>query len=270
MRAVDDAESFAVRGFYSELNETALSLVGASHHATTLTPTPAHTCASSRTRTAGEGVIPRFIAPPARQLSAIDFERRVVEQNELIVRPNSLHDLLNALFWRTFPKTKRAISEAHVALGVNVDGKTRPRRRDVLTLFDESGIIILSENDALRGMNQQHQWRDLFVTHRNVFIQQARPILFGHGAMEQLGNQLPQVHRGLTVKAMWLPLPVTATLPEIDDYVATRIVSGERLGEQERSIPMPVLGLPGWFAENESLDCYDDESVFRPKRSKIQ
>ena len=69
---------------------------------------------------------------------------------------------------------------------------------------------------------------------------------------------------------MWLPLPVTATLPEIDDYVATRIVSGERLGEQERSIPMPVLGLPGWFAENESLDCYDDESVFRPKRSKIQ
>ena len=100
---------------------------------------------------------PVFVPPPPRAISAIEFERRVVEQNELILRPNSLHDLLNALVWLTFPKTKRAISEAHVALGVNANGKTRPRRRDVLTLFDESGIIILSENDTLRNMNQQHQ-----------------------------------------------------------------------------------------------------------------
>ncbi len=216
------------------------------------------------------GVTPTFVAPPPRAISAIDFERRVVEQNELIVRPNSLHDVLNALVWLTFPKTKRTISEAHVALGVNANGKTRPRRRDVLTLFDESGIIMLSENDELRAMNEQHQWRELFVAHRADFVRHARPILFGHGAMEQLGNQLPQVHRGLTVKALWLPLPVTSSLSEIDDYLAARIVSSESLGEQERSIPMPVLGLPGWFAENESPACYGDEGVFRPKRSKTQ
>ena len=219
---------------------------------------------------AGEGAIPHFIPPPAQTLSAIEFERRVVEKNELIVRPNNLHDHLNALVWLTFPKTKRAISEAHVALGVTEDGKTRPRRRDVLTLFDESGIIILSENDALRTMNQQHQWRELFVTHRTDFVQQARPILFGHGAMEQLGNQLPQVHRGLTVKALWLPLPVSTTRSQLDGYLAQRIVSGERLNELERSIPMPLLGLPGWFAENEVPGCYEDVSVFRPRRSKMQ
>ncbi len=176
---------------------------------------------------------------------------------------------MNALVWLTFPKTKRAISEAHVALGVNKDGKTRPRRRDVLTLFDESGIIILSENDALRAMNQQHQWRDLFIIHRSAFIQQTRPILFGHGAMEQLGNQLPQVHRGLTVKALWLPLPVTTTLAQLDGYLAEQIQSGERLNEQERSTPMPVLGLPGWFIENESPECYNDGSVFRPRRPRV-
>lgn len=212
---------------------------------------------------------PRLIPPPARQLSAIDFERHVVNYNELVVRHDSLHDVLNALVWRTFPKTKRAISEAHVALGVTIDGKTRPRRRDVLTLFDESGIIILSENHNLRTMNQQHQWRELFITHRSDFIRQARPILFGHGAMEQLGNQLPQVNRGLTVKALWLPLPVNTTLAEVDAYLAERVVNGERLNEHERSIPMPVLGLPGWFIENESADCYDDESVFRPLRKRV-
>ena len=214
--------------------------------------------------------LPVFVPPPLRTLSAIEFERRVVEQNELIVRPNSLHDLTNALVWLTFPKTKRAISEAHVALGVNADGKTRPRRRDVLTLFDELGIIILSENDALRTMNQQHQWRELFVTHRADFVHQTRAILFGHGAMEQLGNQLPQVHRGLTVKALWLPLPVTSTLAQLDEYLCQRIVGNESLGEHERSTPMPVLGLPGWFAENEVPSCYEDESVFRPRRPKVE
>ena len=213
--------------------------------------------------------LPTLIPPPARALSAIDFERRVVEQNELIVRPNSLHDLMNALVWMTFPKTKRAISEAHVALGVNKDGKTRPRRRDVLTLFDESGIIILSENDELRAMNQQHRWRELFVTHRSDFIRQARPILFGHGAMEQLGGQLPQVHRGLTVKALWLPLPMTTPVTHLDDYLAQRIHRNESLNEAARAIPLPVLGLPGWFAENELPHCYDDETVFRPIRLKI-
>ena len=176
---------------------------------------------------------------------------------------------MNALVWMTFPKTKRAISEAHVALGVNKDGKTRPRRRDVLTLFDESGIIILSENDDLRAMNQQHRWRELFVTHRSDFIWQARPILFGHGAMEQLGGQLPQVHRGLTVKALWLPLPMTTPVTHLDDYLAQRIHRNESLNEAARAIPLPVLGLPGWFAENELPHCYDDETVFRPIRLKI-
>ena len=217
---------------------------------------------------AGKGAIPNFIPPPARALSAIDFERRVVEQNELIVRPNSLHDLLNALVWLTFPKTKRAISEAHVALGVNPDGKTRPRRRDVLTLFDESGLIILSENDHLRALNQQHQWRELFITDRADFIKQTRTILFGHGAMEQLGNQLPQIHRGLTAKAIWLPMPITTPISALDDTLAAHVNSGERLGESERVTPLPVLGLPGWFEENESPGCYDDESVFRPKQPK--
>ena len=216
-----------------------------------------------------DGAIPSFVPPPARTLSAIDFERRVVEQNELIVRANSLHDLMNALVWLTFPKTKRAISEAHVALGVNKDSKTRPRRRDVLTLFDESGLIVLSENHNLRAMNQQHRWRELFVTHRAEFIKQTRPILFGHGAMEQLAkglSQLPQVHRGLTVKALWLPIAVTTTLPALDEYLSKRIIGGESLSGQERSIPMPVLGLPGWFVENEHPDCYGDERVFRPVR----
>jgi hypothetical protein len=205
----------------------------------------------------------RFVAPPPRALSAIEFERRIVEQFEIIVRPDNLHDTMNALVWRTFPKTKFAISKTHVALGETADGKTRPRRRDVLTLFDEAGLIVLSERPDLRQMNEQHQWSALFVEHRAEFIRDAKPILFGHGAMEQL---LSQPHRGLTVKALWLPLAVTTTVEQIDEYLATQIEQNTLLTADERRLPLPLLGIPGWFSENENPSCYDDTEIFRPLR----
>ena len=210
--------------------------------------------------------VPTFIPPPPRTISAIDYERRVVEQNELIVRADNLHDVMNALVWLTFPKTKRAISEAHVALGVTVDGKTRPRRRDVLTLFDEAGAIILSQRDDLKKLHEGHRWRELFVDHRQDFINEARPILFGHGALEQLGSN---PHRGLTVKALWLPLESGTPLIEVDTWMVSQIASGTFLAENEHRLPLPIVGVPGWFVENERAECYDEVDVFRPLRVEI-
>ena len=208
--------------------------------------------------------VPRFIAPPPRAISAIEYERRVVERNELIVRAGNLHDVMNALVWLTFPKTKRAISEAHVALGVTADGKTRPRRRDVLTLFDEAGAIILSQRDDLKKLHEAHLWRALFVDHRQDFINEARVILFGHGALEQLGSN---PHRGLTVKALWLSLPASSTLHDADRQLSQGISASELLAANEHRLPLPILGIPGWFGENEIASCYDETEVFRPLRS---
>jgi Protein of unknown function (DUF3025) len=207
-----------------------------------------------------------FVAPPNQALSAIEFERSIVERGEIIVRPNNAHDEMNALVWRAFPKTKLAISKTHVALGETADGKTRPRRRDVLTLFDEAGLIMLCERDDLRQMNERHQWRSLFLDHRTDFIRDAKPILFGHGAMEQLALK---PHRGLTVKVLWLPLKPASSLDIVDDYLATRIERNELLTASERRIPLPLLGIPGWFAENEDPCCYDDTETFRPLRRKV-
>jgi hypothetical protein len=208
----------------------------------------------------------RFVDPPTRALSAIEFERRVVEHGEIIVRPDNVHDGMNAMVWRAFPKTKFAISKIHVALGETTDGKTRPRRRDVLTLFDEAGLIMLSTRDDLHEMNEQHRWRELFVDHRSDFIRDTQPVLFGHGAMEQL---LRKPHRGLTVKVLWLPLAVNTPLNVVDDYLAARIESDVLLTSQERRVPLPLLGIPGWFAENENPACYDDLETFRPLRKRM-
>ena len=216
--------------------------------------------------------VPVFVAPPSRAISAIDYERRVVEDNELIVRADNLHDVMNALVWLTFPKAKRAISEAHVALGGDADGlprhraapHRRPRRRDVLTLFDEAGAIIVSQRDDLKKLHEGHLWRELFVNQRQDFIDEARVILFGHGALEQLGSH---PHRGLTVKALWLPLAANSTLAEIDRQLSEGVSANERLAAHEHRLPLPILGVPGWFAANEMAPCYDDADVFRPLQS---
>ena len=217
-------------------------------------------------RAAPPPAVPVFVPPPPRAISAIDYERRVVEQNELIVRSDNLHDVMNALVWLTFPKTKRAISELHVALGVTADGKTRPRRRDVLTLFDEAGAIILSQRNDLKNLHEAHQWRELFVDHRNDFISDARPILFGHGAMEQLGSN---PHRGLTVKALWLPLIEKSALEIVDHWLAQCVLNNQVLTTDEPRLPLPLIGIPGWFKQNEVAGCYDDVNVFRPLRKKL-
>ena len=100
--------------------------------------------------------VPHLIPPPARALGALDFERTLVERNELIVRPDNLHDTMNAIVWHTFPQTKRAISEIHVALGAANTANGRPRRRDALTLFDEAVAIIVIQPDDLKAVQQAH------------------------------------------------------------------------------------------------------------------
>jgi hypothetical protein len=203
-----------------------------------------------------------FIAAPEKKISAVEYETRIVAEHELIVN-DSLHDLFNACMWLTFPKTKRAISELHVSLGAGENNR-RPRRRDVLTLFDESGLLLVCDRplcSEFSALNAAHQWQTLFVQERQAFLTHVRPILFGHGALEQLTTQF---HQGLTAKAVWFALPHDAAITTIDVQLANSILSDAVLRDDERRIPLPLLGVPGWFAENNDAQCYDDITIFRP------
>lgn len=206
---------------------------------------------------------PRFVPPPSRALGALEFERRLVDRSELIVRPDNLHDTINALVWHRFPHSKRAISEVHVALGAANTANGRPRRRDILTLFDEAGALIISQREDLRALHEAHEWRRLFIDHRADFLRHCRTLLFGHGTLEQLASN---PHRGLTVKALWLNLPPDTALAEVDWRFAEQIRRDEVLHAKERRLALPILGVPGWFDENRSPACYDDVEVFRPAR----
>ncbi|TAG80751.1 MAG: DUF3025 domain-containing protein [Burkholderiales bacterium] len=210
------------------------------------------------------GIDIAFVPPPEQRVSAVEYETRIAKKHELITA-NSWHDLFNACIWLTFPLTKRAISELHVSLGTGIDNR-RPRRRDVLTLFDESGIVLLCNAplcSKLQRFNEQHDWKALFIDQRLTWREQVRPILFGHGALEQLATEW---HRGLTVKAEWLEISPESALDDVDQYMAARVIQADLLREEDRRIPMPLLGVPNWFAENAQPSCYDDSSIFRVKR----
>ena len=51
----------------------------------------------------------------------------------------------------------------------------------------------------------------------------------------------------------------------LNNPVVTREASGTS-GMTAAMTPLPVLGVPGWWPENENFSFYDDSFVFRPRR----
>jgi hypothetical protein len=205
-----------------------------------------------------------FVAAFEQKLSAVEYESRIVTHRELVVNDN-WHDIFNACIWLTFPNTKRAISELHVTIG-HGENNRRPRQRDVLTLFDEAGLILCAPPavcDEFKQLNEAHDWKTLFIKRRSEFVEQVTPYLFGHGTLEQL---IDNPHRGLTAKVLWLPFARDSKIAMLDEFLAKQVRDCSLLSAQERRVPMPLLGIPGWFAENEDPRCYDDATVFRGAR----
>lgn len=217
---------------------------------------------------------PRLVPAPVGSAGALAFERALVEHDQLQMRPGNLHDALNAVVWRTFPAAKRAISERHVALGHDpASPNGRPRGRDVLTLFDEAGLLLVTPHAAaLAEANARHEWQTLFIASRALWHTEIRPIVFGHGALEQMAKSFarrgaPVIQRDLTLKALWLAGAPGAPLAEIDAALARAIRSGDALHAAEPRLPLPVIGIPGWFPESADCALYDDRAVFRPART---
>lgn len=212
----------------------------------------------------GNGLPVRFVPPQADGLA---YECRVWERGEVETRPDNWHDFFNALVWLAFPKTKRAVTSAHVA-AMQPHGAARGQIRDTLTHFDECGIVVLSTQPLLLDLLRQFAWKELFVTHRDAVRYSMRFIVFGHATYEALLSPF----RGLTAKAIlhevtpdWLALDEQALLSKLDPWLATELASG-RYARPRDFQPLPLLGIPGVTPESEQSQYYDDAWQFRPGR----
>ena len=192
-------------------------------------------------------------------------EGRAYEQfiydTQTVPTRNNLHDFFNGVCWLTFPQTKKKLNQLQ-AEQLAIDGikQVRGAVRDALTLFDENAAFLLAPQplwDALVAKD----WQRLFVELRPMWAE-AQLILFGHALLEKLVSP----RKGITAH-VYCAQPAIKSIACLDAWMAEDI-SATRLASKPFA-PLPVLGVPGWWLENEKLSFYEDILVFRPENKKI-
>jgi hypothetical protein len=183
--------------------------------------------------------------------SDIAYEAFIYSHKRVPTRDN-LHDFFNGLCWLRFPKTKSRLNflQAQEITSQGV-GATRGPLRDALTLFDEN-VLLLQSSDALWQALQDRDWIKLFVELRDEW-QSAHVVTFGHALLEKLVTP----YKSITAHVYRIASDVDAQ----DDWLASDLQPN--FLATKPFLPLPVLGIPGWWPENEDASFYTDIQVFR-------
>ena len=170
-----------------------------------------------------------------------------------------LHDFFNGLAWLHFPHTKRRLNQLHVVqIAQTGIQPVRGPARDGLTVFDENAAF-LQAPDALWDALAAKDWHRLFVDLRPLWAQ-AHLVLFGHALLEKLVSP-----RKAITAHVYRSQGAIYSIANLDTWMAADL-SAQKLASKPFA-HLPVLGVPGWWAENEDPAFYDDASVFRlPKQ----
>lgn len=202
------------------------------------------------------------------------YEARLYLEGELQVRRDDWHDCLNVLAWLAYPKAKAALNARHHSALQEQHAAGRPNRgpaQDALTLFDESGVVMVSADGDLLQKVREFRWKELFWRNRARLQARARFFLFGHALYEKMLH--PYV--GITGRAILLDMepallaaPLREQLAVVDDRVAAFLSGPDSLASSRELAVLPVLGVPGWHAGNEAEIFYDDTEYFRPGRTR--
>lgn len=198
------------------------------------------------------------------------YEARIYRDGAMQVREGEWHDLFNLLAWLAYPKTKAALNNAHqLEAREESPGQiaNRSRTRDALTVLDESGAIVASSEAGLLDDLRAFRWKRLFWDCRAQVKRSMRFYVFGHALFEKA--LAPYV--GMTAHAMLIPVsadlleaPLRDQLAELDSQVAERV---QELRTPQMLAPLPLLGVPGWWPDNEQETFYENSSYFRSGRT---
>jgi hypothetical protein len=199
----------------------------------------------------------RFTAPAGR-LSARDYETQILQTGQVPTRADTWHDVLNALVWLRFPRFKAALNAAHGAAMGQETATLRGRRRDALTMLDESGVWVISRDPDLHALLAKHAWHTLFWERRQVVEQAMRFVVVGHALLEKILAPYP------SVTGKCLMLGSDALDPDAVEVQAAAAL--DTINSPSQLTPLPVQGIPGWDAANACATYYANQAVFRPAR----
>lgn len=217
----------------------------------------------------------RFVAQGlGKQAFEMQYEPRCYLSGEVQTRENNLHDLFNALVWLTFPQSKAAINARHHRALTNTTSSLESQRgsvRDMATLFDESGVIVACSDPHLTGLLSNFEWKELFCAHRTELTSTMGFHLFGHGLYEKA----MQPYVGITGQGLVLQVekefftwPQPRRMQHLDERVAAYLNDSSKCLDTRELTPVPLLGIPGWSADNERPEYYDNNDYFRSGRRR--
>ena len=186
------------------------------------------------------------------------YEQHIFDTRQVPTRDN-LHDFFNGLVWLAFPQAKQRLNQLQ-AHAIATDGvqSVRGPLRDALTVFDENGAL-LDAPPALWQALQARDWHRLFIDLRPLWSQ-ARLVVFGHALLEKLVT--PRKSMVAHVYRAQAAMESTAAL---DAWLAQEL-QPQRWATKP-FMPLPVLGVPGWWPANAEPAFYADSQVFRGPRT---
>jgi hypothetical protein len=185
---------------------------------------------------------------PQAELPAGEAYESFIFRTAGVPTRDHLHDFFNGLVWLTETALKVRLNALHASV-LGEEG-VQPRRsplRDAMTLLDESGALLQAPPDAVELLRAR-RWHELLVGQRRRWLDgEIRLRVIGHALMEQL--VMP--YKGITAH-VWPGGSVAA------------LAAGVQALSPRPFLPLPVLGVPGWWPDNALPGFYGDVAVFRP------
>ena len=223
--------------------------------------------AASAVVTTGRGkqlaFIPQDALPPGTA-----YEAHIAASGCVPTRHN-LHDFFNALMWFQFPRIKAALSaRGSAAVDVLGIGPTRGGTRDALTLFDENAVLFACADASVSAALRSFDWKTLFVDRRAAWGERCEVRCFGHALLEKLVTPYKActAHAWIVeVPSAYFSWPRISRDAFLDETIARTLLDTPSFSPRMFA-PLPVLGIPGSWAANDTPSFYDDASVFRNGR----
>ncbi|MFC5498625.1 DUF3025 domain-containing protein [Caenimonas terrae] len=186
------------------------------------------------------------------------YEHFISASGQCPVRPG-LHDFFNGLAWLALPLSKARLNRLQAAqIEERGVGAVRGPVRDAITLFDENGALLDAPPELWAALLER-DWQRLFVQLRPLW-RQARLLVVGHALLEKL----VQPRKALTAH-LWRSPVALQSVAAADALLAAMLTPAVLAAKP--FTPLPLLGIPGWSAQNADVCFYDDAQVFRPRRA---
>jgi hypothetical protein len=207
------------------------------------------------------------------------YEQFIGTSGNIPTRDN-LHDLFNGSIWLTFPKTKAVLNYHHM-LEIAKQGisERRGRVRDTITVFDENGAVLVTSDSSIGEALVDFDWQASLVKPRAKWDNPTQPnssaqaavYIFGHALLEQLVHpRKPLCAHSIVIHVAqeFFTLSLAERMSYLDDKVAEymdRLLSNDDVKPRQLA-PLPILGVPHFWAENAYIGFYEDSYVFRSGR----